>query len=68
VDLWTDEAYGYVQLFTGDTLADPRRRRRSLGVEPMTAAPNAFRSGAGLLTLAPGATATATWGVRPSAH
>jgi aldose 1-epimerase len=67
VELWTDEAYRYVQLFTGDSLADPDRRRRSLGVEPMTAAPDAFRSGAGLLTLAPGETHTATWGLHPSA-
>jgi aldose 1-epimerase len=45
-------------LFTGDMLAQPERRRRSLAVEPMTCAPNAFRSGDGLQTLAPGQSLT----------
>jgi len=44
----------YLMLFTGDTLAQPVRRRRSLAVEPTTCAPDAFRSGDGLWTLAPG--------------
>lgn len=64
LSLWMDEAYRYVELFTGDSLPDPARRRRGLGVEPMTAAPDAFRSGDGLLTLSPGETHTATWGLR----
>ena len=38
-------AYGYLMLFTGDPLPDVSRR--SLAVEPMTCAPNAFRSGEG---------------------
>jgi aldose 1-epimerase len=62
--LWLGEAYPYLQLFTGDSLP-PERRRRGLGVEPMTCAPNAFRSGAGLRVLAPGETATADWGITP---
>jgi aldose 1-epimerase len=65
VRLWLDEAYPYLQLFTGDTLA-PDRRRRGLGVEPMTCAPNAFRTGAGLRVLAPGETARAGWGLQAS--
>jgi aldose 1-epimerase len=32
----------------------------------MTCAPNAFRTGDGLLTLAPGQTHTATWELRPA--
>jgi aldose 1-epimerase len=41
-------------LFTGDSLADPARRRQGLGVEPMTCAPNALQTGVGLHVLAPG--------------
>ena len=59
---WQDESYGYLQLFTGDPL--PSVGRRSLAVEPMTCAPNAFRTGDGLLVLEPGATATASWGIQ----
>jgi aldose 1-epimerase len=36
LSLWADESYGYLMLFTGDTLAQPRR---SLAVEPMTCPP-----------------------------
>ena len=65
VELWADERHGYLELFTGDSLA-PQRRRRGLAVEPMTCAPNAFRSGAGLLRLEPGESLTSRWGVRLS--
>lgn len=58
-----DQAYRYVMAFTGDTLADERRRRRSLGVEPMTAAPNAFQSKDGLGVLEPQATFRSEWGI-----
>ncbi len=44
--------YDYVEVFTGDTLA-PDRRRRGLGVEPMTAPPNALATGRSLLALSP---------------
>jgi aldose 1-epimerase len=64
VDLWLDEHFAYPMLFTGDTVAEPERRRRSLAVEPMTCAPNAFRSGDGLRTLPPGQSLTCTWGIR----
>jgi aldose 1-epimerase len=62
VTLWLDDAYHYYMLFTGDSITDARRRR-SLAVEPMTCAPDAFRSGDGLRILAPGAAFEATWGV-----
>lgn len=63
VELWMDEAYGWLMLFSGDTLP-PDARRRSLGVEPMTCAPNAFQSGDGLRTLQPGETFAGAWGIR----
>jgi aldose 1-epimerase len=64
IDVWLDQHHPYLMLFTGDTLPDARRRRRSLGVEPMTCAPNAFRSGDGLRALAPGESVTTSWGIR----
>lgn len=65
VTLWMDERYEYLMLFTGDSLPDRARRRRSLGVEPMTCAPNAFQTGAGLQTLQPGDSFTSAWGIDP---
>jgi aldose 1-epimerase len=64
-ELWVDDTYPIIELFTGDTLA-PDRRRRGLGVEPMTCPPDAFRTGDRLRHLRPGDTATTTWGARLS--
>jgi len=64
VALWVGEAYGYLMVYSGDTLA-PARRRRGLAVEPMTCAPNAFASGEGLVRLEPGDAHVATWGIEP---
>lgn len=63
VELWADDTYPIIELYTGDTLA-PHRRRRGLGAEPMTCPPNAFRTGDGLCRLEPGQTMTSAWGVR----
>lgn len=63
VELWVDEHYRFLEIYTGDTLAPPRRRR-GLAVEPMTCAPNAFQSGEGLMRLEPGQSSSAHWGVR----
>ncbi|MCZ2402180.1 aldose 1-epimerase family protein [Paenarthrobacter sp. Z7-10] len=65
VELWVDESYPYLEIFTGDTLPQPERRRTGMGVEPMTCAPNAFNSGDGLLTLLPGQHHSASWGIDP---
>ena len=54
VTLWMDEHFRYVQVYTADAVADAERRRRSIAIEPMTCAPDAFNSGAGLLVLEPG--------------
>jgi aldose 1-epimerase len=59
--LWVDESYRYLMVFTGDPLPDVARR--SLAVEPMTCAPNAFRTGEGLVRLEPGETHAGSWGV-----
>ncbi len=59
--VWVNESYPFLEIFTADTLA-PDRRRRGLGVEPMTCAPDAYNSGDGLLVLQPGQTVTTMWG------
>ena len=64
LDLWVDQAYGYLQLFTGDPLPDVNRQ--SLAVEPMTCPANAFRTGEGLIRLEPGTSFTSAWGITPS--
>jgi aldose 1-epimerase len=64
--LWMDEAHRWVQVYTGDDLGE--RARTSLAVEPMTAPPNAFRTGEDLVTLAPagevGDEHSSSWGIR----
>ncbi|HEX8976042.1 MAG TPA: aldose 1-epimerase family protein [Solirubrobacteraceae bacterium] len=60
--VWVDQAFGYLMVFTGDTLA-PERRRRGLAVEPMSCPPDALRSGEALVILEPGQTFTGAWGI-----
>ena len=60
-EIWVDETYPFVEIYTGDTLA-AERARRGLGTEPMTCAPDGFNSGDGLLRIEPGETVTNTWG------
>ncbi|MCM3883279.1 aldose 1-epimerase family protein [Frankia sp. R82] len=63
--VWQDEAWGYLQVFTGDTFG-PAQRRRSIAVEPLTCPANAFNSGAGLRVLAPGESFGGSWGISPA--
>jgi aldose 1-epimerase len=69
VVLWADEAYRFAQVFTGDTLAEPLRRR-GVAVEPMTCPPDAFnaadRAASGVVVLEPGDEHQATWGLTPT--
>jgi aldose 1-epimerase len=65
VTLWLAAGYDYVQVFTADTVPEPERRRRGVAVEPMTAAPDAFNTGDGLLVLAPGEEHAVEWGIQP---
>lgn len=63
-ELWADEAFGWVQVFTGGPY-----RTWSLAVEPMTCGPNAFNAGpthTDLLVLQPDQHFTAQWGIRGS--
>lgn len=62
-ELWIDEHHPIFEIFTGDTLS-PARRRRGLGVEPMTCPPNAFQTGEQLIRLEPGQSVSTRWGAR----
>jgi aldose 1-epimerase len=62
VRVWLDAGFGFVQVFTGDTLV-PERRRQGVAVEPMTCPANAFRSGMGLLVLEPEESFSGGWGL-----
>jgi aldose 1-epimerase len=61
--LWAGPGYHWLQVFSGDPLAAPQRRR-ALAVEPMTCPPNAFVTGSDVLALEPGDTAQHAWGVQ----
>jgi aldose 1-epimerase len=63
VSLWAGTGYRWLQVFTGDTLEEDRRRK-SVAVEPMTCPPNAFGSGIDVLTLQPGDVVSHEWGVQ----
>jgi aldose 1-epimerase len=64
--LWVDRHHHWLMAFTADDGWDPPRQ--ALAIEPMTAPPDAFRSGRDLLTLAPagrpGDEASVSWGIR----
>jgi aldose 1-epimerase len=55
-----DPAYQFLQVFTGDALPAPLRRR-ALAIEPCTCAANAFNNGLGLRVLAPGGCFSSVW-------
>jgi len=63
--IWADEHYPFIELYTSHTQPAPHFRT-GLGVEPMTCAPNAFRTGDGLIRLEPGESTSATWGITGS--
>lgn len=59
VCLWADPQFDFTQVY----LAPEVSGRRALAVEPMTAAPDAFNSGHGVLLLASGETWRLQWGI-----
>jgi aldose 1-epimerase len=65
VSLWVDAHHSWLMAYTAD---DQPERRTALAIEPMTAPPDAFRSGRDLLTLAPagepGDGISVSWGLR----
>ena len=67
VDVWAEEVFGYLQVYTGDTLEPASRRRQAVAIEPMTCPPNAFASGVDVIRLDPGASWSGAWGITPPA-
>ena len=59
-----DETCPWVQVHTADTPEHSVTHRVGLAVEPMTCAPDAFTSGAGLIVLAPGGPHAASWTIQ----
>jgi aldose 1-epimerase len=65
ITLWMEPAYKFLMVYTPDAISDLARRRRSIAIEPMTCAPNAFRSHDGLIVLQPGESWSGSWGILP---
>jgi aldose 1-epimerase len=66
VAIWAEPDFTWWQVYTSDYFeGDSERFRRSLAVEAMTCAPDAFNSGADLIMLEPGTPWSGSWGVRP---
>jgi aldose 1-epimerase len=61
-ELWFDEAFGYLQVFTAEPLVGDVS---ALAIEPMTCAADGFNSGAGLIVLEPNQSWSASWGIAP---
>jgi aldose 1-epimerase len=59
--IWMDSSCNFWQLCSGDGLP-AHQARRSLATEPMTAAPNAFNTGRGLVRLESGESYLSSWG------
>ncbi|MFD4865188.1 gluconokinase, GntK/IdnK-type [Streptomyces sp. NPDC058412] len=65
IDVRLVEGIRYVQVYTGDTLSEPGRRRRGVAVEPMSCPADAFRSGTALTVLQPGERHVLRWVLAP---
>jgi aldose 1-epimerase len=66
VELWVDDAYRYLMVYSSDQVGRPERRRTAVAIEPMTCPPNALRSGTDLVELEPGQSWQGAWGIRPT--
>ncbi|MEP7178828.1 MAG: aldose 1-epimerase family protein [Pseudonocardiales bacterium] len=62
--LWFDETFRYIQVFTPDAVA---QGRVGVAVEPMTCPADAFNSGTSLIVLEPSQLWTGSWGIQPLA-
>ncbi|MFN2518898.1 MAG: aldose 1-epimerase family protein [Jatrophihabitantaceae bacterium] len=60
--LWFDEAFGFLQIFTPDAVAGGQP---GVAVEPMSCPADAFNSGTGLVVLAPEDSWAGSWGIQP---
>jgi aldose 1-epimerase len=60
VEIEWDDTCHWLQVCTGDA-AGPALNRRAVAIEPMTCPPDAFRSGEGVVRLAPGDEHSVSW-------
>jgi aldose 1-epimerase len=60
--LWFDDTFRFLQVFTLDALTPGQP---GIAIEPMTCAPNAFNTGAGLIVLEPDGAWSGSWGITP---
>ncbi|UUU38820.1 gluconokinase, GntK/IdnK-type [Streptomyces sp. NBC_00162] len=65
IDVRLIEGVRYVQVYTGDTLPEPGRRRRGVAIEPMSCPADALRSGTALTVLEPGGSHVFRWCLAP---
>jgi aldose 1-epimerase len=65
LELWVDDTYRHLMVYTADGVSPPERRRKAIAIEPMTCPPDAFRSGTDLIELEPGESWRGIWGLRP---
>lgn len=63
VELWQDEKFGYVQVFTPRNFLRDGKPGLAVALEPMTAPPNAFVTKRALTWLRPNESFTASWGI-----
>lgn len=65
VDVWGGPGLDWVQVFTGrsDPAQLPPGQPAGIAIEPLSCPPDAFNSGEGLVSLTPGATWSAQWGI-----
>ena len=64
VELWADPDYRWTQIYRTDAFPAKDGPRPAVAVEPMTAPPNALRTGEGLRWLEPGESWRIAWGIR----
>ena len=65
VELWQDDNFGYVQVYTCRVFPTAGETRFAVAIEPMTAPPNALATGQGLRWLEPDEAWTLRWGISP---
>ena len=63
LQVWVDDNFRYLMVYTGDGVGQPERRRKAIAIEPMTCPPDAFRSGTDLIELEPGESWRGMWGL-----
>jgi aldose 1-epimerase len=63
VELWQERSMPWIQLFITDSFPGINGVRSALAVEPMTAPPNAFVSGDGVVAVEPGESWSVRWGI-----